>query len=405
MAEGAWAPVGLLTGYRVLDLADETGAYCTKTLADLGADVLKVEPPGGCSSRRLPPFAGDQPDAERSLFHLYYHAGKQSVTLDLDCASGQALFRRLVERADALVETAPPGTMERRGLGYAALAEVNPGLVYTALTGFGQTGPRRDWLCPEPVLQALGGPLYLCGQPDQEPCGAPGQFAYGVASSFATLGTLVALFARATTGRGQYVDVAALECAALITDSAIPKYARSGMVPGREGDTYRMISPGSIYPCKDGYVRVVAGQPRHWRALVQWMEAPEPLNDPSWENREVRDQHRDEIDRAVAAFAAGFTRAELFAQGQAAGVPVTPVNTPGEFVESGFAAERGYFGEVEHPVVGRYRAPGAAFHLDGAPAGVRGPAPLLGQHNAAVYGGELGLAAEELAALAAAGVV
>ena len=151
----------LLAGYRILDLADEAGAYCTLTLANLGAEVIKVEPPAGCASRRLPPFAHDQPSPESSLFHLYYHAGKRSVTLDLDTPEGQALCRRLAATADALVETAPPGLMARRGLDYATLAAINPGLVYTSLTGFGQTGPRRDWLCPEPVLLAMGGVLYL----------------------------------------------------------------------------------------------------------------------------------------------------------------------------------------------------------------------------------------------------
>jgi crotonobetainyl-CoA:carnitine CoA-transferase CaiB-like acyl-CoA transferase len=403
-AEGA-TPRRLLAGYRILDLADEAGAYCTLTLANLGAEVIKVEPPGGCSSRRLPPFAHDQPGPESSLFHLYYHAGKRSVTLALDNPSGQALFRRLVATADALVETAPPGVMARRGLDYTALAEINPGLVYTSLTGLGQTGPRRDWLCPEPVLLAMGGVLYQCGEPEGEPCAPPGHFAYGVASSFAALGTLVALFARAATGRGQHVAVAAQECVALVTDSGIPKYARTGIVPGREGQTYRSITPGGLYPCKDGYVRIVGGQLRHWRALVRWMGSPEPFSDPAWDDREQRNRERARLDRRVADFTRRFTRAELFEQGQAAGVPVTPVNTPAEFVESGFVAARGYFGALTHPLVGTYRGPGAGFHLDGAPVPAAGPAPLLGQDNAAIYSAELGLTADELAALAAAGVL
>src|SRR4051812_3702685 len=153
--------MGLLAGYRVLDLADERGAYCTRILADLGADVVKVEPPAGCASRRCSPFAHDQADAEHSLVHLYYNAGKRSITLDLDTESGQQLFRQLARSADVLVETLPPGAMARRGLGYEALAEINPSLVYTALTPFGQSGPRADWQGPESVLFALGGGLYV----------------------------------------------------------------------------------------------------------------------------------------------------------------------------------------------------------------------------------------------------
>ena len=405
MAAEAPVPCALLQGYRVLDLADETGAYCTKTLADFGAEVVKVEPPGGCSSRRLPPFAQDQPAAEASLFHHYYHAGKRSVTLNLDRPTGQALLRRLAATADALVETAPPGVMDGRGLGYGALAAVNPRLVYTSLTGFGQTGPRRDWQCPEPVLFALSGGLYLSGEPDGTPCAPPGHFAWGVASSFAALGTLTALFARASTGRGQHVDVAAQECVSLITDSGIPKLSKTGEVPRREGAQYAMVAPGGLYRCQDGYVRIVAGQLRHWRALVRWMGSPAPIADPEWEDRALRNRERDRVEALITEFTMRHTRAELFQAGQAAGVPVTPVNTPAEFVESDFAAERGHFTLQTHPLLGAYGAPGAAFWLDGTPMAAAGPAPLLGQDNAAIYGGELGLTAEERGALAAAGVL
>jgi crotonobetainyl-CoA:carnitine CoA-transferase CaiB-like acyl-CoA transferase len=412
VSEAAETPVSsvggappLLAGYRVLDLADERGAYCTRVLADLGADVIKVEPPGGCASRHLPPFAHDQPDRERGLYHLVYNANKRSITLDLDTASGQALFRALMGTADALVETCAPGTMERRGLGYAVLAAANPRLVYTALSSFGQDGPRRDWQCPEPVLFALGGGLYVSGEPDGEPCAPPGQFAWSVAATFAALATLVALYARGATDRGQYVDVSALECATLVTDSAFSKYGFTGEVQRREGNAYKMITPGGLYPCQDGYVRIVAGQLRHWRALVKWMDTLAPVADPAWEDRGRRNGQRAYVDGLVAEFTARYTRAELFTAGQAAGVPISPVNTPADFVESSFAAARGYFTTLEHPLLGAYRAPGTPYHLDGGVLPVRLPAPLLGQHNAAIYGDELGLPAEALAALAAAGVV
>lgn len=400
----AAAGTSLLAGYRVLDLADETGAACGRILADLGAEVLKVEPPGGCASRRVPPFAGDDPGPETSLFHLCYNVGKRSLTLDLEAPSGQALFRQLARSADALVETLPPGSMARRGLGYPALAAVNPGLVYTALTPFGQDGPRSGWRGPEPVVFALSGAQFVSGEAESPPCAAPGYLAYGVACSFAAMATLVALYARAATGRGQFVDVSALECAALITDSAIPKYSAEGQIGMREGDAYRFITPGGLYPCRDGYVRIVAGQPAAWKALVEWIEDPE-LARPEWANREQRNRHRAFVDGRVAAFTSRYTRAELFERGQARRVPVSPLNTPAEFVDSALAAERGYVAGVEHPLLGQFRAPGAPFRLDGSPTPPRSPAPLLGQHNAEVYVGELGLSADELAALAAARVV
>jgi benzylsuccinate CoA-transferase BbsE subunit len=397
-------PAGLLAGYRVLDLTDERGAYGTRTLADLGADVVKVEPPRGCSSRRLPPFAHDQPGPETSLAHLYYGTGKRSVTLDLDTPSGQALFRALVRTADALVETLPPGLMERRGLGYAALAALQPGLVYTALSGFGQDGPRRDYLCPETVLFAVCGGLYVSGEPGAEPCAPPGQFAWGISSSFAALATLIALFQRGASGQGQYVDVSAQACATLIVDSGIPKYAITGEVQPREGDAYLMITPGGLYPCSDGYVRIVAGQIRHWRALVRWMGSPEPIAQPEWEDRQRRNRERAFVDGIVGEFTARYTRAELFEQGQAAGVPISPVNTPAEYVDGAHVAARGYLGTLDHPLLGALRVPGTPYYLDGTPLAPRRAAPLLGEHNAAIYG-ELGLSAAEQDALAAAGVI
>src|SRR6266550_670881 len=176
---------GPLNGYRVLDLADEKGLPCTRFLADLGADVVKIERPGGDATRALPPFAQDNPHPERSLYFLHWNANKRGITLDLDTADGQTLFRELVREADAVVETSRPGTMESRGLGYAALAAINPRIVVTSITTFGQTGPYRDYNGDELIAFALGGVMALSGEPGGAPCVAPGDLGSGMASMYA----------------------------------------------------------------------------------------------------------------------------------------------------------------------------------------------------------------------------
>ena len=198
---------GILSGIRVLDLADEKGLACTKFFSDLGADVIKVEQPGGDPTRARPPFAGDQPHPERSLYFLHYNANKRGITLDLATPDGQELFRQLARTADVVVETFRPGTLSAWGLDYAALAALNPGLVMTSITVFGQTGPYRDYRGGELVAFALGGLMALSGEPGSPPCLAPGDLASGLASMHAALATQVAMFHRLKSGRGQHIDV------------------------------------------------------------------------------------------------------------------------------------------------------------------------------------------------------
>jgi benzylsuccinate CoA-transferase BbsE subunit len=393
-----------LGGYRVLDLADARGAHCAKTLADLGADVVKVEPPGGDASRRMPPFKDHCPDEQTSLFFHYYNTNKRGITLNVDCPSGQDLLRQLAARADVVLHTSEPRQIEPRGLSYDALAAVNPALVVTSLTGFGLSGPHAEYACPELVAFAMSGAMYLSGEPGREPCMAPGCLAFALGSAVAAFGSIVALYARGASGRGQQVEVSAQECAALITDSSIPVLSAEGRAYQREGNTHSWVTPGGLYPAADGYVRIVGGQTVHWDALVDWMGRPEPIAQPEWRDRFKRSAEAALVDSIIAEFTASRTRAELFEEGQRRRIPVTPVYSPAEFIDSAWAA-RGYVAEVEAPGLGRYRTLGPPYSFSGTPLAIERPAPRLGEHNAEIYGDELGLAPAELTALRAANVI
>jgi crotonobetainyl-CoA:carnitine CoA-transferase CaiB-like acyl-CoA transferase len=389
----------------VLDLADEKGAQCVKTLAELGADVIKVETPKGDPMRFLPPFAGDVPHPDRSLWFAYYNTDKRSITLDLESEEGRELFKSLSSRCDVIVESFLPGKLAQLGLDFESLQSINPKIILTSITGFGQHGPRSAYKAPDLVCFALGGPMYPSGEQGEAPCVAPGNLAYGVAGAWAAAGTILALYSRATTGVGQHVDVSGQEAAAMITDSEITRYSYEGAIVTREGSTYPWITPGDLYPCKDGWVRIVAGQLVHWRRLVAWMGSPEPLNDLSWENREKRNQNRPLVDSMVSEFTRRFARAELFAEGQKLGVPVTAVNTPGEYLKSEAAQSRNFFIDIEHPILGRYPYAGPPYKLSATPARKERPAPFLGQHNEEIYCGELGLTREELCGMRARRVI
>jgi crotonobetainyl-CoA:carnitine CoA-transferase CaiB-like acyl-CoA transferase len=303
------------------------------------------------------------------------------------------------------VESFSPQTLAQYGFDFSSLQKINSTLILTSITGFGQSGLRSTYNAPDLVCFAMGGPMYPSGEPGQVPCVAPGYLAYGIAGAWAAAGTILALYSRALTGVGQHIDVSAQEAAAMITDSGITRYAYERAIISREGSTYPWITPGDLYPCKDGWVRIVAGQTVHWRRLVEWMGKPEPLGDASWENRDKRNQNKALVDGIVADFTRGFTRDELFSAGQKLGVPITPVNTPGEYIKSDTAQRRSFFMEMEHPILGRHPYAGPPYKLSATPARKVRPAPLLGQHNEEIYCGELGFTREELCGMRARRVI
>jgi len=396
---------GPLSGFRVLDLADEKGLPCTRFLADLGADVIKVERPGGDATRSRPPFAQDIPHPERSLYFLHWNANKRGITLDLDSPDGQALFLQLARTADVVVETFRPGTLEDWGLGYEALAAINPRIILTSITVFGQTGPFRDYNGDELIAFALGGVMALAGEPGGPPSIAPGELASGMASMHASLATMAALFQRIKSGRGQHIDVSVAEAAAHVGGYGIPFFSYHHQQAERVTHAETSFELHDVYECKDGGVRLFILVRDHWRAFLQWLGSPPELCDPIFEDQDIRRDNRDLVNPYVVEFCKRFTKAELYAEGQARHLAVSPMRTPAEFVENAQTSAREYFVEVEHPIVGTYPQPRSMHLFSESPTELRRTAPLVGQHNEEILGGELGLPPEDLIRLRSSGAI
>lgn len=387
-----------LRGLRVLDLTEDAGQHCTKLLADLGADVIKVEIPGGVRARRIGPFKDDRPHPEGSLYFAYYNANKRSITLDYSKTEGARILKRLVERTDVLVEGFAPGYLEEVGLGYMALREINPRLIMASITGFGQGGPHRHFLAPDIVPFAMSGLMYISGKPEGPPVTAPGSQPYDLASAQAAFGILMALYHRLFSGKGQHVEVSAQEAVAC-EEHTISRFSLDGHIVAREGSQHGTAAPARIYRSQDGYVHLFAGP--HWKSFREWMGSPEVLADPLWEDPDFRRANIDLVNPLIEEFTLSRGREELVREAQARHLPCTPVNTPADFIQSAQTQARGYLLEVEHPLLGRYLYPGAPYRLSETPWALRRPAPLLGEANEEIYCGELGYSREEMVALAA----
>jgi crotonobetainyl-CoA:carnitine CoA-transferase CaiB-like acyl-CoA transferase len=399
---------GALTGYRVLELGDAKTAYCTKLLADLGAEVIKVESPQGDPTRGLPPFAEDIPHLERSLPFIFRNANKLGITLNPQTEDGKRLVGRLVESTDVLVEGFPPGFMADLGLDYGSLSGINPGLIMASISEFGQSGPYRDWRGSPIVDIALSTDLIEAGFPDRAPCSLPGMPAYDATSVMAAISIVLALFERGGSGEGHYIDVSVHENARLaIYPWMVTLHSYNctpdGPPPSPEGRMGASIYP--VYPCKDGYVRVVALTPWQWDALLRVIGEPEALAGPEWREFLHRISHAAELYDIMVEFTMNCTMMELFETGHQEGVPIAPVLSLSDFVDSPQTRAREFFLDMQHPVIGRFRYPGPPYKWTETPCRVERSAPRLGEHNVAILCERLGLSRMELAALRHAGVV
>jgi len=374
---------GALSGYRILDLCDAQGVLGTKLLADLGADVIKVEPPGGHTTRYRGPFYQDQVDPEKSLFFWYFHTNKRSVTLDLETPTGQALFTRLVVTADALVETFPPGYLEHLGLTYAHLRTLHPGLVMTSITGFGSTGPYSHYTAPDIVGLAMGGLAYLCGEPDGPPAPPGGLQGYHLAALNGAVGTLMALWHREATGQGQHVDVSMQAAVANTLETTHQTYdfnrdIRTRFGPRREGAAY-------ILPCQDGYVALLCAGQFGWLSLVAWLTeagAVGALADERLVDDVYRFEHDAEVHAVLQAFFATKTKQQAYTEAQRHRLPLAPVHTACDLVQSPQLQARRFFVDLAHPELGTTVCyPGAPYALSATPWQLRRRPPRLGEHN------------------------
>jgi len=375
-----------LTGRRVLELADEKGAYCGKLLADMGADVIKIEPPGGDATRTIPPFWGNTPHPDRSLLFLYMNTSKRGVTLDLTQPEGRSRFTQLAGTAHLIIETFPPGYLDELGLGYAALKQANPGLVLTSITGFGQTGPAQHFKSSDLVISALGGALYVTGEETDPPVTLAGLQAYMMASLYAAASSMIALYHSSLTGVGQHVDISAVETMVSATHiCGVGKWLDDHIIPRRMGTGLFASVPSGAYPCRDGLVYLTVNRPAHWRAFAEWIHevtGNEAILDPLFEGPSSnRFPHRDLLDLYISDLTARFTVDTIYREGQRRHVAITPVNTAAAVTGDPHLAARRYFVEVEHQGGGVLRYPGAPFRPRETPWRISRPAPRVGEHN------------------------
>lgn len=410
---------GSLSPYRVLDLTDENGLLGARILADLGADTIVIEPPGGSHARQLGPFYHDIPHPEKSLFWFALNTNKRGITLDIRTSDGRDVFIELVKTADFLFESYPPGYMKKLGLGYDTLSKINPSLIMTSITPFGQTGPWRDYKGSDLVEMSLGGLVYLSGEPGCQPLRIPVPQAFFHAGSWAAVGAMIAFNGRQAGGEGQHVDVSMLEAAAWSNYSAAEWWSYSKLNLKREG-TWRQQGLSRmrlIFDCQDGYVLLfllggtmaTIGEYK----LVEWMDTegkcPDWLRGFDWAKLDVAGVEQkffDDLSDALAPFLLDKTKKQLFDWAMKNELFLAPVSDAGDLLENPQLKSREFWVNLEHTGLGDSIVyPGPFVKMSETPVSVRHRAPLIGEHNTEIYGGELGIGADKIIVLKQAGVI
>ena len=417
---------GLLSGVKVVDLTHYfSGPYCTKLLATLGAEVVKVERPGaGDPMRLVGPFArpsqtlpnAQHPESgaairgETGAWFLYLNTSKKSLALDLKSQPGREILLQLVKTADILVENFSPGVMDRLGLGYTQLQRVNPALVMASISNYGLTGPYRDWKATELNLYAVGGLMNITGEPEREPLKEGAPLAQLGAGQNAFAAAMTALLYAEDSGQGQHIDISIAEYATNILENALMQFSYSGVEYSRVGNRGYGRAAWGIYPCQDGYVGIVAGPDQRWPRVAEIMEREE-LSDPRFASRQGRLIHADEVDALMLPWLLEHDKVDIFKAGQEEGLGFAFVATMQDILEMEQLQDRDYFVPLDHPVAGKFKYPGPPIspHLaahpsnstDGWPGGgkysawVYRRAPLLGEHNGEVLG-DLGYTQSEI---------
>ncbi|MEK7848952.1 MAG: CoA transferase [Chloroflexota bacterium] len=405
----------LLSPYRALDLTDASGFLCSRILSDLGAEVIKVEPPGGDPSRLTGPFLTAEPHPEQSLHWFAYNLGKKGITLDLEAPEGRELFLSLAKKADWVIESFPPGRLEGLGLGYEALSRTNPGIILTSITPFGQDGPYRDYKGGDLVSMAMGGYVFLCGEPGRPPVRVSYPQACLHACGEAVVGSMIAFAQRQRTGEGQWVDVSVQASVVPLCMNIPAWWELHGVIVRRQG-TYRAgLSSGAVqrhtWPCKDGFVTfiIIAGASgaNTNRGLVAWMDeeglADGFLKGIDWDKFDMASASQEmhhAIQEPVGRFFMGHTPWELYEGAMARRIMLYPVATIADIAHSPQLAARNFWGQVPHPELGQSLTYPGPFAQGSPPLCTTGRrAPLVGEDNREVYGNLLGLTDKDLEAL------
>jgi len=410
-----------LLDYRVLDLCDEKGYLSGKILADLGADVIKVEKPGGDSSRKVGPFYKMIPHPEKSLSWFAYNSNKRGITLNIETEDGKRLFRQLIEGADVVIETFTPGYMKSIGFGYDELSKINSKLIMTSITPFGQDGPRSHYKDGDGVMWSMGGMAYMSGDPDRAPVRMSFPQSYSHAGAAAALGTMFALFYQDTTGEGQHVDVSIQECVVQTLLNVLPFWEVSHVNLKRAGQFRTGLSSSAnqrlIWECKDGFINYplyggVTGARSNY-GLTKWMNdegmGSEYMNGIEWEKFDMGHATQEEFsifEKDMGRFFRAHTMEELYEGSIKRRVMLYPVYSVREIASSPQLEARGFWERVEHTELGdTLTYPGAFAKFSEFVVKIKRRAPLIGEHNEEIYCQELGLSKEELVLLKQANVI
>ena len=398
-----------LDDLKVIELGDFVSApFGARLLADLGAEVIKVEPPQGESSRKHGPFPGDVPDPEKSGLFLFLNFNKQSITLNLETVTGLEILKELLHEADILVGNLLPSYLEALGLDYPALEASYPGLIVTSITPYGCSGPYSQWTGTSLTAQALSGLPLSRGEPGREPLAFPAYLSQFETGLGAAIATLEALFARDFLGQGQHVDVSEWQfLSTFYGHTTVLKNFPSARQPqGRRGARAGAAYPFEVLQCKDGYVYLIIMRAREWQRMLEMIGNPEWSTDPKYSDRvAIGRNYADEVDALMLPWFMQRTKREIFDLCREHSVPFAPVNTAEDLVEDPHLQDRDFFIEISHPRAGTYRYPGAPYKWSEAKWEVRYPAPLLGQHNQEILQSKLGYSHAEIARLRGAGVV
>ena len=409
-----------LGGYRVLDLTNERGYLCGKTLGDFGADVIKVEPPGGEPGRNIGPFYHDVPDPEKSLYWFALNTSKRGITLNIETAKGREIFRKLVAAADFVIESFDPGYMDGLDLGYAVLEKINPRVIMVSITPFGLTGPYARYRASDMVVWAMGGFMYLSGDPDGPPCRISVPQSYFVGSLHGAMGAMIAHYYLEAAGEGQHIDVSMQEAIIPFLMGSVESWDVNRVNKKRMGGysfVPRPSPPGPLrlrycYPCKDGYVEFNPGGGLNLAlasssaVLFEWMDEEGMAGDFKGYNWRKFDSSRftekecDRLNDTLTRFFLTKTKSELYEAALQKRILVAPLNSVKDIVEDSQLGAREYFTDVEHPELGEtVTYPGAPVKMSGSPWRVSRRAPLIGEHNEEIYVKELGISPEQLAEL------
>jgi CoA:oxalate CoA-transferase len=390
-----------LAGITVLDFGQVyQGPYATLLMAQAGADVIKIEPPNGEPLRRRAP-----PGKSTTFPIAMLNSNKRAITLNLKHARGRDLLFRMARKGDVLLENFAPGVMDRLGVGWTVLHEINPRLVYASGSGYGLSGPDRDNLAMDLTIQAVSGLIATTGFADAPPVKAGPAVVDFLSGIHLYAATVTALFEREHTGVGRLVEVAMQEAAYASLTSQLHAYFDTGKVPPRQGNASHGRVPLNVYPTNDGYVAMNIAVEEHWHNLLKAMGREDLRDDPRFADNAARVANRELVDETVAAWTRPLGKMAIFAIARRHRIPLAPVRDVDEVMHDRHMHERGFLVEIEHDEIGPVTVPASPLRYHGADPVETVPSPKLGQHNAEIYGGWLGLSPAAIADLAREGVI